>query len=155
MGHVTIVTTIAAPAERCFDAARSVDAHVQSARFSNEKLVAPGRLTGSLEPGDLVCFEGRHFGVKQRFCARITEMNRPHRFTDEMTQGAFKSLRHVHQFVEDGGVTTMTDVLDWEAPLGPLGRLADWLFLERHMAWFVRTKQVVLKGMIEGMRDEG
>ena len=152
MGHLTIVTQIQAPAAVCFDAARSADAHAESARFSNEKLVAPGRLTGYLEPGDLVCFEGRHFGVKQRFCARITEMERPNRFTDEMTHGAFRSMRHLHRFEERAGVTTMTDVLDWIAPLGGLGRLADRLFLERHMAWFVRTKQMALKRMIEGMQ---
>lgn len=155
MGHLTIVTTINAPAAVCFDAARSVDAHAESARFSNEKLVSPGKLTGYLELGDLVCFEGRHFGVKQRFCARITELDAPRRFTDEMVSGAFKTLRHVHGFEEHGGITTMTDVLDWIAPMGVLGRVADLLFLERHMAWFVRTKQLTLKGMIEGKRDEG
>jgi len=40
MGHVKVVTKIAAPAEVCFDVARSVDAHVESASFSFEKLVA-------------------------------------------------------------------------------------------------------------------
>ena len=156
MGHLTIVTRIRAPASVCFDAARSVDAHVESARFSNEKLVAPGRLTGHLEVGELVCFEGRHFGMKQRFCARITQMDRPNQFIDEMVSGAFRSLRHVHAFEEHAGVTTMTDVLDWVAPMGVLGRMADRLFLERHMKHFVVTKQTALKAFIEeGIRDEG
>ena len=144
-----MVTQIAAAAHVCFDAARSLDGHVQSASFSNESLVAPGKLAGYLELGDLVCFEGRHLGVKQRFCARITEMDPPNRFTDEMVRGAFHSLRHVHIFEESAGSTTMIDVLEWTAPLGPLGRLADRLFLERHMTWFVTTKQAALKRMIE------
>ena len=156
MGHLKVVTKIAAPAGVCFDAARSVAAHVESARFSNERLVAPGKLDGFLEVGDLVCFEGRHFGVMQRFCARITEMDRPTRFTDEMVSGAFKSLRHMHLFEESPGTTTMIDILDWIAPLGPLGRLADWVFLERHMDWFVETKQAALKEMIEErIRNQG
>jgi ligand-binding SRPBCC domain-containing protein len=150
MGHVKVVTKIAAPAEICFDAARSLDAHVESASFSSEKLVAPGKLHGYLELGDLVCFEGRHFGVKQRFCARIIEMDRPHRFTDEMVRGAFQSMRHIHVFEENDGITTMTDTLDWRAPLGPLGRFADWMFLVRHMRYFVETKQRALKRIIEG-----
>jgi|SRR5450432_1082807 hypothetical protein len=149
MGSARVVTQIAAPAHVCFDAARSLDAHVQSANFSNERLVAPGKLAGRLELGELVCFEGRHFGVKQRFCARITEMDRPNRFTDEMVRGAFHSLRHVHIFEETAGSTAMIDILEWTAPLGPLGRLADRLFLERHMRWFVTTKQAALKTMIE------
>ncbi|GAC1402642.1 MAG: hypothetical protein NVSMB68_16460 [Thermoanaerobaculia bacterium] len=150
MGHLRVVTEIRARAEICFDAARSLAAHRESARFSRETLVAPGKLDGSLELGDLVCFEGRHFGIRQRFCARITEMKRPNRFVDEMTRGAFRWLRHVHEFEETNGLTSMYDTLDWAAPLGPLGRLADVLFLERHMRWFVRTKQNALREMVEG-----
>ncbi len=149
MGHVRVVTSIAAPIDVCFDAARSLSAHVESAKFSHEKLVELGKLGGYLELGDLVCFEGRHFGVRQRFCARIIEMKRPERFVDEMVRGAFQSLRHVHQFEQSDGVTTMTDTVDWEAPLGILGRIADALFLERHMQWFVLSKQSALKEMIE------
>src|SRR6267378_370920 len=105
MGHVEVVTRIEAPADVCFDAARNLAAHVESASFSNEKLVEPGRMDGYLELGDLVCFEGRHFGVKQRFCARIIEMDRPNRFTDAMVRGAFQSMRHIHLFDENAGIT--------------------------------------------------
>ena len=49
-----------------------------------------GRTHGLLVVGDIVAFEGRHFGMKQRFVARITALDRPQRFIDEMIQGAFK-----------------------------------------------------------------
>ena len=146
---ITIETFIAAPAEVCFDLARDVEAHTRSAAFSGERLVAPGKLTGILELGDLVAFEGRHFGMRQRFIARITHVDRPHRFDDEMVHGIFRWLRHVHEFHPRDGGTLMRDVLTWEAPLGPLGRLADLLFLRRHMTWFVRTKQGHLREMAE------
>jgi ligand-binding SRPBCC domain-containing protein len=146
---ITIETFIAAPAEVCFDLARDVEAHRRSAAFSGEQLVPPGKLSGVLELGDLVAFEGRHFAMRQRFVARITLVDRPRRFDDEMVKGIFRWLRHVHEFHprEDG--TLMRDVLTWEAPLGPLGHLADWLFLRRHMTWFVRTKQGHLREMAE------
>jgi len=108
--------------------------------------VPPGRLEGLLELGDLVCFEGRHFGIRQRFCARIVEIDRPHRFVDEMVKGAFRSMRHVHAFETLDGTTVMRDLLTWQAPLG---RIADKLFLERHLRWFVETKQKRLKELIE------
>lgn len=146
MGHLVVLTRIQAPAPICFDAALDVHAHVESAKFSNERLIAPGRLEGRLERGDLVCFEGRHFGIMQTFCARITEFDRPRRFVDEMVRGAFKRMRHVHEFEERDGVTTMIDTLDWKAPFGVI---ADKLFLERHMRWFVETKQAALKTLIE------
>ncbi len=146
---IVIETKIRAPIELCFDLARDVDAHSESAAFSSERIVPPGRTEGLLELGDLVAFEGRHLGVKQRFVARITALDRPHRFDDEMVQGSFKWLRHFHEFEFYDGVTTMRDTLEWEPPLGIVGRLADRLFLRRHMHWFVSTKQNGLKRMAE------
>ncbi|MBK5259985.1 MAG: SRPBCC family protein [Thermoanaerobaculia bacterium] len=149
MGRITIETFIAAPPERCFDLALDVEAHRQSAAFSGERLVPPGKLSGVLELGDLVAFEGVHFGIRQRFVARITKIDRPRSFTDEMVQGIFRSLSHVHEFHAKAGGTLMRDELEWIAPLGILGRIADKLFLERHMRWFVTTKQQHLKKIAE------
>lgn len=152
---ITIDTFIAAPPELCFDLARDVEAHRRSAAFSKEKLVAPGKLAGHLELGDLVAFQGRHFGVTQTFIARITLVERPHRFDDEMVKGIFRWLKHVHEFHPRDGGTLMRDILTWEAPLGPVGRLADALFLRRHMEWFVRTKQGHLKQEAESLHRAG
>ena len=146
---IVIETLIAAPPEVCFDAARDVSAHAESAAFSGERIVAPGRLEGLLELGDTVTFEGKHFGLRQRFTAKIAEVERPRYFVDEMVSGAFKSMRHAHEFQPRDGGTLMRDLLEWQAPLGILGRIADRLFLERHMQWFVRTKQLRLKAIIE------
>jgi len=146
---IIIETKIRAPIELCFDLARDVSAHSESAAFSSERIVPPGRTEGLLELGDLVAFEGRHFGVRQRFVARITVLKRPHRFDDEMVKGSFKWLRHFHEFFFQDGVTTMRDTLVWEPPLGIIGRIADQLFLRDHMRWFVTTKQNGLKRMAE------
>jgi ligand-binding SRPBCC domain-containing protein len=139
---ITIETLIAAPPELCFDLALDVDAHAESAAFSGERVVEPGRVSGVLQLGDLVTFEGRHFGIRQRFTARIVEVDRPRRFIDEMVRGAFTRLRHVHEFEPRGDQTLMRDILEWQAPLGFL--------LKRHMTWFVATKQQHLKSIIEG-----
>lgn len=149
MGGITIETRIRAPIELCFDLARDVTAHAESAAFSSERVVAPGRTQGLLELGDLVAFEGRHFGMTQRFVAKITALDRPNRFVDEMVDGAFRWLRHVHEFESKDGLTIMRDRLEWQAPLGLIGNLADLLFLSRHMRWFVATKQRALKQIAE------
>lgn len=149
---IVIETVIAAPVERCFDLARDVETHVESAKFSGERIVPPGKTTGFLGLGDFVAFEGRHFGFKQRFVARITEVTPPRRFVDEMVEGAFKRLRHEHEFVVHAEGTLMRDVLEWESPLGFIGRIADALFVKRHMEWFVKTKQLNLKRIAEASR---
>ena len=154
MGKIVVETLIAAPVERVFDLARDVQAHVESAAFTGERLVPPGKTEGTLELGDLVAFEGRHFGIRQIFVAKIVEISPPRFFADEMVRGVFKRLRHDHEFHIDANGTRMRDVLSWKAPLGLIGRLADALFLERHMEWFVRTKQQHLKRIAEERRTE-
>lgn len=149
MTRLVIETHINAPIMHCFDLARDMSAHTRSAAFSSERIVAPGRTQGLLELGDLVAFEGRHFGIKQRFVAKITALDRPNRFVDEMVEGAFQWLRHVHEFEANHGATLMRDILEWEAPFGAVGRLADFLFLRHHMRWFVSTKQTALKRIAE------
>ena len=146
MGEITIRTWIDAQVEHCFDLARDVGAHVESAAFSGERLVPPGKLSGMLDVGDLVCFEGRHAGLRQRFCARITYIDRPHVFVDEQESGFFRALRHAHWFSPLTGGTLMTDHLTWRAPRGAL---MDFVFMTRHMSWFVKTKQMRLKRIAE------
>ena len=148
MVRLRIETEVMAPPERCFDLARDVDTHVRTAAGTGERVVA-GRMTGRLELGDSVTFEGVHLGVRQRLSARITEMNRPLRFVDEMTRGAFTAMRHVHDFESDGATTVMTDTITWRSPLGFLGQIADTLVLKAHLTYFLQTKQTALKALAE------
>lgn len=120
-----------------------------SSAFTGERAVEPGRTSGLLDLGDLLTFEGRHLGVRQRITVRITEMDPPRRFVDEGVRGALRELRHVHEFVAEGGVTVMRDTITWRSPLGILGRAADALFVTRHMRWFVTEKQRRLKALAE------
>lgn len=148
MPTITVDTRIAAPIERCFDFARDVDAHVRSSAWTHERVVG-GRMSGLLERGDIVTFEGVHFGIRQRFTARVVEMDRPFRLVDEMEQGAFARFRHVHEFRAEHNVVVMTDIIIWQSPFGMLGRVADAVFLEAHLTRFLRTKQAELKRLVE------
>lgn len=142
---------VLAPPDLCFDLARDVSVHTQTAAFSDERVVLPGRLSGCLELGEVVTFEGKHFGIHHRFTARIVEFRRPHRFTDEMVNGPFRSFRHCHEFHAKATGTLMVDALDWQSPYGPLGRLADTLLVVRHMQRFITAKQRRLKELAESM----
>jgi len=147
---IIVETRIAAPRGRVFDLSRDVGAHAESSAFTGERIVEPGRTSGLLEHGDLLTFEGRHLGVRQRVTVRITEMDPPRRYVDEGVGGPLRELRHVHEFVAEGGdVTLMRDVVTWRSPFGIVGRAADALFVTRHMRWFVSEKQARLKAMAE------
>ena len=149
MYTLRVTTTIAAPAARCFDLARSIDAHILSAGRSGEKAVG-GRTSGLLELGQEVTWEARHFGLRQRLTSRITAFEPPRYFQDRMIRGVFRFLEHDHFFEPDeSGGTVMVDVMRFQAPLGLLGWLAERLFLARHLRRFLQQRNLALKAMAE------
>jgi ligand-binding SRPBCC domain-containing protein len=148
MAVIEISTFIAAPCERVFDLARSIDAHQHSTANTNERAVA-GVTSGLIGIGQEVTWEARHFGVKQRLTVRITQFNRPHSFQDIMVTGVFKSMRHAHKFVAHSFGTMMTDRFEFESPLGILGKIVELLFLRRYMQRFLGRRNQVLKNLAE------
>jgi ligand-binding SRPBCC domain-containing protein len=148
MPTIRVETRIEAPVERCFDLVRDVDLHRRSLARTGERAVG-GVTTGLLGPGDTVTWEGRHFGVRQRLTARIAAFERLHRFVDEQVRGAFKRFTHVHEFLPLPGGTLMVDTFRYTAPLGPLGRVADALFLRRYMRELLRRRGLHLKRAAE------
>jgi len=148
MPVIIMRTRVAAPPARCFDLARDVELHQRSTAASRERAVA-GVTAGLLGAGDEVTWEATHFGVRQRLTSRITEFDPPNRFVDEMVRGAFARFRHEHQFLSVPDGTDMVDIFDYTAPLGPLGRLADGLFLRRYMTALLRERNAYLKRAAE------
>ncbi len=148
MTTIVVETRIAAPIEICFDLARDVEAHIKTSSSTGERAVG-GKTTGLLDLNDVVTFEAVHFGIRQQLTSRIVEFDRPRRFVDELVKGAFSSLRHVHEFAVHGDAVVMRDTLTWRSPLGPLGVIADKLFVESHMRSFMVQKQSELKAYAE------
>lgn len=131
-----------------FDLARDLDLHQASTSKTKERIVG-GRVSGLIELGEEVTFEAVHFGIRQMLSSKITEMHAPHRFVDQMTKGAFRSLWHLHEFVSVGDSTLMRDTLRIEAPFGPLGWIAERLFLRAYMTQFLMRRNAFLKSEAE------
>ena len=130
---------IKAPVELCFDLARSVDIHTKTTAKTKE-IAVDGVTEGLLEKGDTVTWEAIHFGIKQRLKAKLTLMEKPNKFVDMMVKGAFHSFIHTHQFIEEQGGTIMMDKFQYKSPFGPIGVLADKLFLEKYMRAFILSR---------------
>src|SRR3989441_7405591 len=99
MAIIRLETYINAPIERCFDLSLSVDLHRHSVAHTHERPVA-GVTSGMMKLGDTVTWEAVHFGIKQHLTSKITAYERPYRFTDEMVQGAFQKITHIHRSEE-------------------------------------------------------
>ncbi|HWB60856.1 MAG TPA: SRPBCC family protein [Chthoniobacteraceae bacterium] len=148
MPVIQLTTTIAAPIERVFDLARSIDLHTNSTSSTGEQAVT-GVTSGLIGAGEEVTWRARHFGVWQKLTVRITEFERPARFADAMVSGAFRRMEHRHYFEQCGGETLMRDVFAFESPLGILGRIADALFLARYLRAFLIGRNRVIKATAE------
>ena len=97
MPTIHLTTFIAAPVERVFDLARSVDLHKQAMKKHNEEAVAGTRF-GLIEKNETVTWKAKHL-FKTRFLrSEITKMVKPQLFVDEQVEGDFKMLKHEHHF---------------------------------------------------------
>lgn len=148
MPVISLTTEIAAPVETVFDLSRSIDLHVESASQTNEKAVA-GRTSGLIELGESVTWEATHFLVRQRLTVCIKQFDRPRHFRDSMVSGAFSRFDHDHHFESCDKDTVMTDVFDFTSPFGPLGHVANWLCITRHMRKLLVDRNQLIKSVAE------
>lgn len=151
MAVIHIVTTIAAPIERCFDLARDIDFHARTMAHTGERAVA-GRTTGLIELGETVTWEARHLGVRQRLTSKIEAFDRPRHFRDVMTRGAFRSFAHDHCFEARDGQTVMTDEVIFHSPLGPIGAFVDWVFMNGYLRRLLEERGEAIKREAETVK---
>ena len=149
MPLITLTTRIKAPVERVFDLSRSIDLHLKSAEKTSEKAVG-GRTEGLITNGEEVVWEGTHLGIRQTLKVRISAMERPKHFTDEMVSGPFFRMKHVHRFeTGKGDSTLMTDEFDYKSRRGPLGWILENSYLTAHLRRFLAERNKVLKRVAE------
>ncbi len=142
MGTIRAETLLHAPIEECFAASLAVETQVGSMRSTDQVAVA-GKTSGVLGLGDTVTWRARHFGFPFRMTTTVAALERPHRFVDEQVRGPFSSFRHEHAFRPlDDGRTMMTDVIEFRAPFGPIGRLLDRCVLCDYVRRLVRIRNL-------------
>ena len=144
MTRIELVTDIRATQEQCFDLARDLDLHVRSMSRAGEQAVA-GRTSGLICMGEEVTWRARHFGVVHHHTSRITAFDRPAHFRDIMVSGRFKTFEHDHLFETAGDLTRMRDIVIFESPFGPLGRLVDRLVLAPYLTRLLKERNRVIR----------
>jgi ligand-binding SRPBCC domain-containing protein len=148
MPTIRLETYVEATVERCFDLSLNIDLHRLSMAQTHERPIA-GVMTGEMKLGDTVTWEAVHFGIKQHLTSQITAYERPSCFVDEMVQGTFRKMIHLHVFVSQPPGTLMVDLFTFRAPLGLLGRVAETLVLTRYMKGLLLTRNRYLKQVAE------
>jgi len=85
-------------------------------------------------------------GIKMNWVTEITHINEKAFFVDEQRFGPYAMWHHEHHFEEVDGGTLMTDLLHYKVPYGPIGTLADRLFVSSMVDEIFSFRQ---KAMIE------
>ena len=148
MPKIILKTIINADINVVFDLSRSINLHEISTKQTNEKAIA-GTTFGLIELNQSVTWKAKHFGIYQKLSVKITAFNSPTYFVDKMTKGIFKQFRHEHILEKTKEGTLMTDIFDYESPLGVLGKLTDKLFLEKYMTRFLEKRNKTIKEFAE------
>jgi ligand-binding SRPBCC domain-containing protein len=134
----------------------------QKARLESSRLIAPPPRPVAPDPALryqspaagagselVVSFRTLHtLPIRLTWLARITEFAWNSHFCDEQLKGPFRSWKHRHGIIAETreGVngTRIADEVEYSLPGGPLGSLADALFVRRQMeaTFAYRLKQV-------------
>ena len=148
MKKIELRTRIKASVSECFNLSRSIELHIKSMNDSNEKAVR-GKTSGLIYLGEHVTWQAKHFGLKFKLTSRITEMENPHQFTDEMINGPFKYMKHQHIFREVDNQTEMTDIFEFEAPFGFIGWMVEKLILKTYLTNLLAKRNLAIKKAAE------
>ncbi len=148
LNTIKLTTKINAPIKRCFELSTSIDLHKLSASKTKEEAIE-GTTEGLIKLGETVTWRAKHFGVWHKMKVKITNYEKPNRFTDEMITGTFKYMKHRHEFEQKRNHTIMIDYFDFKSPLGFVGNLVDMLFLEKYMTKFLTERNMVIKNFAE------
>jgi len=144
MSKIYLETIINADIQTVFDLSRDIDLHQKSTFKTGEKAIA-GKTSGLIELGETVTWRAKHLGFYQTHTSKITEMEKPNKFTDIMLKGRFKSFKHQHIFKKEGKNTIMTDILEFESPFGIIGKLFNKFFLKNYMKNFLLERNKIIK----------
>ncbi|HQW83943.1 MAG TPA: SRPBCC family protein [Ferruginibacter sp.] len=148
MSQIHLTSFINAPVNRVFDLSRSINLHQISTAHTNEKAI-DGVINGLINKNETVTWQARHLFKTRRFTSKITSLEAPVFFIDEMIKGDFKNFYHEHHFKPVKNGTIMIDVLNFESPYGIIGKMFNTVFLKAYLLKFLKKRNEVIKEYAE------
>ena len=71
--------------------------------------------------------------IQLNWTTEITHVKENQYFIDEQRLGPYALWHHQHHFKAIPGGVEMTDIIHYRIPFGPLGDLANWLFVRKKL----------------------
>ncbi|MGR6087366.1 MAG: SRPBCC family protein [Arcticibacter sp.] len=86
-------------------------------------------------------------GIPMRWTTEITHVHEPHYFVDEQRFGPYVMWHHKHFLKAIPEGVEMRDLIHYALPLGPLGSLANTLFVKKQLNDIFTYRKFVLEEM--------
>jgi ligand-binding SRPBCC domain-containing protein len=108
------------------------------------------------EVGTQAIIETRIIGpIKTRWVAEHTIYDPPNMFEDIQVKGPFRSWRHRHIVEASSDGAILRDEIDYEPPLGLLGRLLAPVLIQKRLQKLFDYRHEVTRKWCEKRKDEG
>lgn len=85
--------------------------------------------------------------IPMKWTTRITQVDFGKSFTDLQEKGPYKYWNHFHEFIAIPNGVLMKDAVDYEIPLGLLGKLAHILFVKNILEKIFAYRVAILEKM--------
>jgi ligand-binding SRPBCC domain-containing protein len=85
-----------------------------------------------------------------RWNSRISEYEKNVMFADEMLRGPYRRWYHRHYFEEVEGGVEILDVVEYQLPLGPLGRVAHAVVVRRQLEEIFDYRHQMIQKLFPG-----
>ena len=127
----------------------------QRARIEQTRMVAPADGFGGAGVGtevEISLCPVPFLPFRARWVARIIAFSRNEFFVDDQLKGPFKKWNHRHEFEarEQAGQpgTVLRDIVEFDAGFGPLGKIAEALFIQRQLQGTFTHRQRALEPLL-------
>lgn len=72
-------------------------------------------------------------GIPLKWQTKITQVDKNKSFTDFQEKGPYKYWNHFHEFIPNSEGVLMKDTVDYELPMGFLGKIAHQAFVKKKL----------------------
>ena len=116
--------------------------------FLRFRILTPRPL--EVRAGALIDYRLSLFGVPFGWRTVIEAWEPEVRFVDRQLRGPYRRWHHTHLFEDAPGGTRMTDRVEFEVPLGPLGELARVALVDRQLAAIFDHRRRAVERLLGG-----